>query len=140
MHLMLLLRVSPSDRRMTPVRMAPRITLDARQRETLTRWSRGRSTPARLVLRSKIVLLAADGKQSKEIAEKLKADRGLVGRWRERFAKQGIAGIEKDAPRSGRTPTVRNKLAAKIIEYTTQRRPKNATHWSTNTLARELGT
>lgn len=122
------------------MRMAPRITLDAQQRETLTRWSRGRSTPSRLVLRSRIVLLAAEDKPNKEIAEELKADRGLVGRWRERFAKQGIAGIEKDAPRSGRTPTARNKIAAKIIEYTTRRRPKNATHWSTNTLARELGT
>jgi transposase len=122
------------------MRVAPRITLDAEQRETLTRWSRGRSTPARLVLRSKIVLLAADDKQNQEIAGELKTDRGLVGRWRERFAKQGIAGIEKDAPRSGRSPTARNKIAAKIIEYTTRRRPQNATHWSTNTLARELGT
>jgi transposase len=120
--------------------VAPQIALDAEQRKTLTRWSRGRSTPARLVLRSKIVLLAADDKQNKEIAEELKADRGLVGRWRERFAAQGISGIEKDAPRSGRKPAARNKIAAKIIEYTTQRRPQNATHWSTNTLARELGT
>jgi transposase len=122
------------------MRVAPRIILDAEQREMLTRWSRGRSTPARLVLRSKIVLLAADDKQNQEIAGELKADRGLVGRWRERFARQGIAGIEKDAHRSGRTPTARNKIAAKIIEYTTRRRPQNATHWSTNTLAQELGT
>jgi transposase len=92
------------------------------------------------VLRSKIVLLAADDRQNKEIAGALKADRGLVGRWRERFAEQGIVGIEKDAPRSGRKPAARNKIAAKIIEYTTRRRPPNATHWSTNTLARELGT
>lgn len=63
------------------MRVAPRITLDAQQREMLTRWSRGRSTPARLVLRSKIVLRAADDKQNKEIAGELKADRGLVGRW-----------------------------------------------------------
>jgi DNA-binding NarL/FixJ family response regulator len=51
-------------------------------RQTLERWARGRSTPARLVLRDKIVLLAAEGKDNKDIAEELRTDRLLVGRWR----------------------------------------------------------
>ncbi|MFH0980735.1 MAG: helix-turn-helix domain-containing protein, partial [Planctomycetota bacterium] len=54
---------------------------------------------------------------------------------RTRFARQGLAGIEKDAPRGGRKPRTRQRVARKIIEMTTQQRPANATHWSTRTLA-----
>jgi len=107
---------------------------------TLQRWSRGRSTPARLVLRAKVVLAAADGMCNDDIAANLGTDPGLAGRWRRRFAQSGLAGIEKDAPRGGRPATVRGDLVGKIIEMTTQQKPKNATHWSTRTLAAELGT
>ncbi len=44
---------------MKPMRIAPVIELSSEERTTLARWSRGRSTPARLVLRAKIVLAAA---------------------------------------------------------------------------------
>jgi len=108
------------------------------ERDILTRWSRGRSTPTRLVLRAKIVLLAASGMQNKQIAPQVKTDRFTVARWRSRFAQERLAGIEKDAPRSGRKATRRNQVTARIIERTTQTRPVNATHWSVRTLAKEL--
>ena len=121
------------------MRVAPRITLSDDERNTLRRWSRGRSTPARLVRRAKIVLLAAEGKQNKTITAELGIERTIVGRWRTRFARQGLTGIEKDAPRGGRKPGARQRVARKIIEMTTQQRPSNATHWSTRTLAKKLG-
>ena len=121
------------------MRVAPQVMLTDDQRTTLLRWSRGRRTPARLVRRAQIVLLAAKGKANIDIAAELSVERTIVGRWRRRFAEKGLPGIEKDAPRGGRKPTVRSRVAPKIIEYTTQRRPKNATHWSTNSLAQELG-
>jgi transposase/DNA-binding CsgD family transcriptional regulator len=121
------------------MRVAPQITLTDDQRHTLQRWSRGRSTPARLVGRAKIVLLAAKGKRNKTIAAELGIERTIVGRWRARFAHQGLAGIEKDAPRGGRKPRARERVARKIVEMTTQERPSNATHWSTRTLAKKLG-
>jgi transposase len=108
------------------------------ERDILARWSRGRSTPARLVLRANIILLAASGLQNKQIAPQLGTDRFTVARWRSRFAKERLAGIEKDAPRSGRKATRRDRVAARIIERTTQTRPANATHWSVRTLAEEL--
>ena len=43
------------------MRIAPTITLSEEDRRTLESWSRGRSTPARLVQRAKIVILAASG-------------------------------------------------------------------------------
>jgi transposase len=120
--------------------VAPQITLSDKDRQVLQRWARGRSTPARLVLRARIVLAAAEGKRNQAIAAELNTNRPLVGKWRTRFAQKGLAGIEKDAPRGGRPSTARDALAARIIEYPTQRKPKNATHWSCRTLAAELGT
>jgi transposase len=92
----------------------------------------------RLVRRAKIVLLAAGGMQNIEIGEQLGIERTIVGRWRRRFVAQGLAGLEKDAPRGGRPANT--ALARKIVEQTTQCKPSNATHWSTNSLAKVLGT
>ena len=120
------------------MRVAPKVTLTDEQRATLRRWSRGRTTPMRLVRRAQIVLLAAEGKQNIQIAEQFGIERTVVGRWRRRFAEQGLAGLEKDTPRGGRPAN--HALARKIVEHTTQCKPTNATHWSTNSLAKVLGT
>ena len=66
-------------------------------------------------------------------------DQQTVARWRRRFAAHGLGGIEKDAPRGGRKPTRRDRVARRIVEKTTQEPPPNATHWSTRTLAGALG-
>ena len=121
------------------MRVAPRIILSDEDCKTLERWAKGRSTPVRLVLRARIVLEAAKGKLNNLIAQELGTDRMLVGKWRTRFASQGLAGIQKDAPRGGRPPMAREVMASKIIEWTTQHKPDNATHWSTRTLAEALG-
>jgi transposase len=121
------------------MRTAPEITLTQSDRQTLEKWARGRSTPVRLTQRAQIVLLAAEGMANKDIATELGTTRILVGRWRSRFAEFGLSGIEKDAPRGGRKPTSRNRSARKILQRTVDTKPGNATHWSTRTLARELG-
>ena len=121
------------------MRVAQAITLTDEQRGTLIKWSRGRSTPARLVLRAKIVLAAADGRENKDIAAELRCTRRTVGTWRNRFAEHGLAGIEQDAPRSGRAPAVRSDKEAEIIGKTTQETPPNATQWSTRSMAKAVG-
>lgn len=121
------------------MRVAQALTLTGEQRTTLVRWSRGRSTPARLVLRAKITLRAADGMLNKDIARELATDVNTVGRWRRRFAEGGLDAIAKDAPRGGRKPIKRSRLAARIIKKTTTEKPAGATHWSTRTLAKALG-
>jgi len=120
------------------MRVAPQITLTAEQRGTLQRWARGRTTPMRLVRRAQIVLLAAEGQQNLAIAEQLGVERTIVGRWRQRFVSQGLPGLEKDAPRGGRPADT--ALARRIVEHTTRCQPPNATHWSTTSLAKALGT
>ena len=61
------------------MRMAQRIELTDEDRKQLTKWSRGRSTPQRLVLRAKIILLAADGMLNQDIARNLGTLRKTVG-------------------------------------------------------------
>jgi transposase len=120
------------------MRVAVPITLSNAERKTLSKWSRGRSTPARLVKRAQVVLLAAEGLRNEEIAKRVGMARGPVGIWRKRFVALRLSGIEQDAPRPGRPSPQREALTKRILEATTQRTPKNATHWSTRTLAAEL--
>jgi transposase len=119
---------------------AATIVLSDNERSTLVRWSRGHSTPARLVLRAKIVLLGAQGKLNKDIAVELHIMPNTVGRWRRRFADARLDGIRKDAPRGGRIPRRRTLLARRIIAATTSTQPPDgSTHWSTRTLGEHLG-
>ena len=120
------------------MRIAPTITLSDDNEKQLKQWARGRSTAVRLAQRAQIVLRAAAGEQNKLIAEELGVTQATVGRWRNRFAAQGLPGIEKDRPRGGRKPTRRRKLESKIIKKTTREKPANATHWSTRSLAEAL--
>lgn len=120
------------------MRVAVAIELNDKEEKTLNRWARGRRTPMRLVLRAKIVLMAARGMMNQDIAERLGVSRKMVGLWRSRFALQRLAGIEKDAPRGGRKAHRRDQVAELILKKTTQEKPQNATHWSVRTLAAEL--
>ncbi len=121
------------------MRIAQAVTLTDEERAVLTKWSRGRSTPARLVLRAKIVLAAADGRRNKDVSAELGCTPRTVGTWRSRFAESRLAGIERDAPRGGRHATTRARFEAEIIRRTTQETPPCATQWSTRTLAKALG-
>jgi transposase len=121
------------------MRVSHAIDLEADVRRKLEQQARGRSTAARVVLRSRIVLLAADGLQNKQIAAALNVAPRMVTLWRGRFLELGIEGLLKDAPRPGRTPSITTEVTAALIAKTTQSTPANATHWSTRTMAREMG-
>jgi transposase len=92
-----------------------------------------------VVLRSRIVLLAVDGMQNKQIAEQLGVSTRMVGLWRGRFIEYGVEGLLKDAPRPGRTPRITAEMVDAVVAKTTQSTPANATHWSTRTMARVTG-
>src|SRR5260370_25053174 len=51
----------------------------------------------------------------------------------------GLGGLEKDAPRPGRTPTITPAKVQEVIRRTTQEKPANSTHWSTRTMAEAAG-
>ena len=126
------------------MRVAAQVMLTAIERRRLETWASARSTTVRLVERSKIVLMACAGMPNQAIAKALGIDQNTVGRWRNRFVKERVKGIEKERPRGGnhggKDSKRQAKLRARIIEATTQTTPKDATHWSTRTMARAMGT
>ena len=117
-------------------RKAPSIILSSSEQTTLKRWSRSRSLPLRIVMRANIILMAADGITSKNIAASLNLSRPTIQLWRERFLALRLAGLEKDAPRPGRNPRIPPAKIRAVLEATLHTSPANATHWSTRTMAR----
>ena len=112
------------------MRVAPAVTIDKWQRETLQQLVRSRSLPARQIERARIVLLAAEGKTDLQIAARLNISNQKAARWRKRFRQFALAGLVKDAPRPGRKPAIPAQLKAELIRRTTQSKPANATHWA----------
>ena len=121
------------------MRVAQNITLSKKERTALHRWAHGRKVSVRQKERARMILLAAEGRANKEIASKLGVKAHTVGRWRSRFYELRLAGIKKDLPRGGRPRNQREQRESEIIQKTTQGTPENATHWSTRSLAKELG-
>jgi transposase len=89
--------------------------------------------------RAHIVILVNDGRTDAQIADQLGISRKTAWRWRTRFAAEGIAVIEREKPRTGRKPWLRDQVARMIIETTLMVRPENASAWSTRRLAKHLG-
>ena len=121
------------------MRVAVSIELSAEERATLEKWARSRTSEVRLAQRAQMVLLAAEGMANRDIAQAVGAGRVAVGRWRNRFAEQRLAGIERDRPRGGRRAGKRNYWARVIVDTTLYTLPENATQWSVRTLAAYLG-
>jgi transposase len=121
------------------MRVARPIVLNPEQKEVLEQCARARSLSVRLVERARIVLLVAAGKQDKEVAAELGITAHKVARWRKRFLAAGMVGLEKDAPRPGRTPSISPAKVKRVVHKTTQEKPLHATHWSTRTMAAAVG-
>jgi transposase len=117
--------------------LAP-VELSDDERAQLVSWMRRRTSAQALALRSRIVLLAADGLKNTEIAAELGVHRNVAGKWRSRFLEQRLAGLV-DEPRPGRPRTISDEQVEEVIVRTLETTPKGATHWSTRSLARELG-
>jgi transposase len=118
---------------------ARKVRLTAEQQDDFERFARSRTLATRLVQRTRIVLQAAAGKADVEIAKALDITRQTVALWRQRFLDHGIAGIEKDAPRSGRPRLLAASKIDEVVSLTTRQAPAGATHWSTRTLAEVAG-
>jgi len=109
------------------------------QRKQLESWVRARTTPQRVVLRSRICLLAADGFSNADIARRMKTTRPTVLLWRKRFQEQGPVGLTKDAPKGPSTRRLEPAKVKAIVEATLHSVPEGATHWSTRSMAKAQG-
>ena len=121
------------------MRIAPAIELSPDQRATLEQWARGRSLPARVVERARIVLRAAAGEQDKAIAQDLGITPKKVSRWRKRYLTRAWRGWRKMRPDRGESPRSASARSQRVVEMTTRHKPPHATHWSTRTMAATVG-
>ena len=121
------------------MKRATTIVLSDSEREQLKRLRCGRRVSVRLAERSAIVLHAADGLENQQIAEVMGISRFKAGRWRDRYAACGLAGIEKDAPRPGRKRRIDEKRRAAVVRKTLDELPEGQTHWSRATMAAATG-
>jgi len=120
------------------MRSASAIVLTDFERCALERLVRGHGTGQSLARRARIVLLAADGLQSKVIAERLGATQSTVGLWRRRYALARLDGLY-DEPRPGTPRRIGDDAIAETIRLTLEAQPKNATHWSLRAMASAVG-
>jgi transposase len=117
--------------------LAP-LELSAAERAQLESWTRRRTSAQALALRSRIVLLAADERNNSEIARELGIHRNVAGKWRSRFLEHRLDGLT-DEPRPGRPRTITDDKVEEVIVKTLESTPGDATHWSTRSMAREVG-
>jgi transposase len=121
-----------------PSPIAVSIKLTAGEREQLQSWSGRRKTAQALALRSRIVLAAAEDVSSSQIARDLGVSVATVRKWRNRFAEHRLEGL-LDEPRPGQPRKITDQKVDEVIIKTLESAPRDATHWSTRSMAREVG-
>jgi putative transposase len=114
----------------------PRINLTKNEERALNCIINKRTSPQGLVTRAKIVLLANEMKSTDEIMKTLCISRSTVVKWRRKFSKNRLDGLQ-DAPRPGRKPLYDQEVVAKVISKTLEP-PEHATQWSTREMAKEF--
>ena len=120
------------------------VKLSEKEREKLQHAEKSKTSPQRLVLRSKIVLLANENIPNAKIAEQLETTTETVRLWRNRYIEEGFESLLIDRPRgnnhAGKDSREQEKLRQLIIKKTTTEKPPGQTHWSTRTMAKALNT
>jgi transposase len=119
-------------------RQADLVALSDEDRNFLESQVRRHKAPRSLSDRCRIVLLCAQGLQSKDVTERLAVHEHTVGKWRRRFVQDGIDGLT-DEYRAGRPRTVSDAQVADVVERTLNTTPKDATHWSIRSMAADRG-
>ena len=120
------------------------IDLSNKDEITLKKYTKSKAIADRIKIRAKILLLANDGILNGKIVERLEINPNTVTLWINRYLEEGVDCILKDRPRGlnqgGKKTIDQQKLREQIIKKTTESKPKNATHWSTRSMAKELNT
>src|SRR6266852_1680604 len=113
------------------------VEVPPRDREVLASWVRSPSIRAVLAQRARIVLLAADGAGTNEIARRTGVSKPTVISWKRRYAAEGVGGLE-DRPKPGK-PRTTDDVAVVLATLEPPPARLGVTHWSSRLLAAELG-
>jgi transposase len=119
-------------------RPLPKLELTTEENNRLVEWARRRTTAQALALRARIVLGCAQGSTNSQVAQRLRVTLQTVGKWRQRFVEQRLDGL-LDAPRPGQPRKITDAKVEQVLAMTLERRPKQATHWSTRLMAKATG-
>ena len=114
------------------------LVLTEDERTTLERWARRRRSAQGLALRCRIVLGCAEGKTNRQVAAEEGVHQVTVGKWRARFVAGRLDGLH-DEPRPGAPRTIDDEDVERVIVKTLEETPRNATHWSTRSMAEATG-
>src|ERR1700722_2915997 len=117
---------------------APPIELSTDERETLERNVRRRKSAHAIAVRSRMILLGAEGLSNEAIAERCGVWGVTVATWRRRFQEKRLAGLY-DEPRVGRPREISDAQVEAVVVATLESRPDAATHWSTRAMAKKVG-
>jgi transposase len=101
------------------------------------KWSNSGKVEKRLHERARIVLCCLEGKKNIEVAAELNISRFTVAKWRNRFAKKGLAGLV-DNPRPGTPKKYNESLKTKILQTLEKPAPKGQSTWDGKSLARAV--
>ncbi|MEZ0163103.1 IS630 family transposase, partial [Streptomyces griseorubens] len=116
----------------------PPLSVTDAQRDVLEGWVRRRSTAQSLAQRSRIILACAEGHSIMEVSRRLGVTADMVRTWRRRFLERGLDGLS-DEPRPGVPRKITDADVERVIVKTLEEKPKNATHWSTRSMAAATG-
>lgn len=109
------------------------------ERTELRRLLRRRGVGQALAQRIRVVLACAEpGATNLGVSKALGVSRQTVATWRERFAAHRLNGLV-DAPRSGAPRSIGDEVVERLVALTLEEAPRNATHWSTRSMARRAG-
>ena len=114
------------------------LVLSTEERETLERWARRPKSAQALAVRCRVVLACAEGLDNKVVAAKLGLNQATVSKWRGRFLEKRLEGLA-DEPRPGPARTITDDMVEAVVVKTLEELPPDATHWSTRSLATEMG-
>jgi transposase len=118
---------------------ADAVIMTEEDRKTLEAWLRAKKTAQRILLRSRICLLAAEGRSHNAIAKQLNTTRSTVILWCKRFREKGLVGLSEDAPHGFSPRRLEVEKVKSIVEATLHSQPKDATQWSTRSMAKAQG-
>lgn len=112
------------------------VTVD--ERETLERWARRPTTAQAVAQRARLILACAEGRSNTTVAAAFRVTRPTVGKWRTRFLRKRLDGL-LDEPRPGAPRRITDAAVERVLTRTLESTPRDATHWSTRSMARVCG-
>jgi transposase len=119
-------------------RRAAVISLDAEEDKILRQWLRAGTTEQRMTERAQIVLLASQGQSTVQIADSLRTRPARVSKWRQRFARHRLEGLQ-DGARSGKPRRYDSSTEKRVLKQLDQPPPPGHSTWTGSLLARALG-